>query len=199
LELRFYHLRLLIHQPFLAATEETEKYRYHVDQCVSAASATIHHLHETFLHRHYFRSWWYNSTYALFASMILLHHILKNPKSENIQKTSQDIELSIEVFTAMGHHRVAKRCLELVSEVFELAKKAIQDQESGPTLQNNLTVEDGSEFFASLIDPFLLEDFTFNDAKLDGLTPGIWNAPDPNVGGDGPNALEMFLNFSANR
>jgi hypothetical protein len=131
--------------------------------------------------------------------MILLHHILKNPKNENIQTTSQDIELSIEVFTAMGHHRVAKRCLELVSEVYELAKKAIQDQESGPTLQNNLTVEDGSEFFANLIDPFLLEDYAFNDSKLDGLTPGLWDAPDPNVGGDGPNALEMFLNFTANR
>jgi hypothetical protein len=131
--------------------------------------------------------------------MILLYYILKNPHSEKVQSACSDIELSIEVFTAMGQHRVAKRCLELVSEVFELAKKAIRENESGPILQSSLPVDDGSEFFANLIDPFLLEDYAFNDPKFDSLTPGPWDAPDPNLGGEGSNALEMFLNFTASR
>jgi hypothetical protein len=130
--------------------------------------------------------------------MILLYYILKNPLNENVPSACSDIELSIEVFTAMGHHRVAKRCLELVSEVFELAKKAIRESEAGATLQSSLPIEDGSEFFANLIDPFLLEDYAFNDSKLN-LTPGPWNAPDLNMGGEGGNALEMFFNFTANR
>lgn len=101
----------------------------------------------------------------------------------------------------MGHHRVAKRCLELVSEVFELAKRAIHEAQAGPVIQSTLpSNEDGSEFFANLIDPFLLEDYAFNnDTKIDGLTPGIWSAPDPSMGSEGGNALEMFLNFTANR
>jgi hypothetical protein len=103
--------------------------------------------------------------------------------------------MSIEVFTAMGHHRVTKRCLELVTEVYELAKKTIREQQEGPSFQ---TLEDGSEFFANLIDPFLLEDYAFNDQKLDGFTPGAWN-PDPTPGVESGNALEMFLNFTANR
>jgi hypothetical protein len=199
LELRFYHLRLLIHQPFLAAAEELETYPEHVNTCVAAASSTIHHLHETFLHRHYFRSWWYNSTYTLFASMILLYYILKNPLKDNVQSACADVELSIEVFTAMGHHRVAKRCLELVSEVFELAKKAVREQQEGLSIQNNLPVEDGSELFANLIDPFLLEGYAFNDSKPDGLTPGSWSTLDPNLGVESGNALELFFNFTANR
>jgi len=199
LELRYYHLRLLINQPFLAASEDFENYPDHVEKCVSAASATIHHLHETFLHRHYFRSWWYNSTYAFFASMILLYFIFKNPSNEKTKSACDDIELSIEVFTAMGHHRVAKRCLELVLEVFELAKKAMREPEEGPALPNPLPVEDDSGFFTNLIDPFLLEDYAFNDTKLDGFPPGAWNAPDPNLGTEGGNALELFLSFTANR
>ena len=131
--------------------------------------------------------------------MILLYFILKNPLNQNIKSVCSDIELSIEVFTAMGHHRVAKRCLELVSEVYELAKKAIREQEAGPRNQNTLAVEDGSDFFSNLIDPFLLEDYAFNEAKLDSLTPGTWNAPDPSMSADGGNALELFFNFTANR
>jgi hypothetical protein len=199
LELRFYHLRLLIHQPFLAAADETETCRYHVDKCVSAARATIHHLHETFLHRHYFRSWWYNSTYALFATMVLLYYIFKNPLDENVKTACSDVEMSMEIFTAMGHHHIAKRCLELVSEVYELAKKAIHEQQKGSFTGNTLPIEHGADFFASLIDPFILEDYAFNDPTLDGLNPSPLNAPDPSASMDSGNALELFLNFTANR
>jgi hypothetical protein len=200
LELRFYHLRLLITQPFLAVPEESETYPDNVDKCVEAATSTIHHLHETFLHRHYFRSWWYNSTYVLFASMVLLYYIFKNPSlpPDKISSVCADVEMSIEVFTAMGHHRVAKRCLELVTEVYELAKKAIKES-GGGEFAANFGMEDDSEFFANLIDPFLLEDYAFNESKMDGLTPGVWNAPMPNEGIESGNALELFLNFSANR
>jgi len=131
--------------------------------------------------------------------MILLYYILKNPLNENSKSACADIELSVEVFTAMGQHRVAKRCLELVSEVYELAKRAVREQEAGPTKQTSLAVEDGSDFFSNLIDPFLLEDYAFNESKVDALTPGPWNAPDPNISVEGGNALELFFNFSANR
>lgn len=199
LELRFYHLRLLIHQPFLAKTEETEMYRDHADKCVTAARATIHHLHETFLHRHYFRSWWYNSTYALFATMILLYYISRNGFNENVRSACSDVEMSMEVFTAMGHHRVAKRCMELVSEVYELAKKAINKQQESLSTQSTLPVEDDTDFFASLIDPFLLENYAFNDQNFGGPDPSPLNAPDMNANLDSSNALEFFLNFTANR
>ncbi len=124
---------------------------------------------------------------------------MKNPLKENIKSACADIDLSIEVFTAMGQHRVAKRCLELVIEVYELAKKTVREQEAGPSKQSTLPVEDGSDFFSNLIDPFLLEDYAFNEAKIDALTPGAWNAPEMNLGTEGGNALELFFNFSANR
>ena len=135
--------------------------------------------------------------------MVLLYYIFKNPLNEKIPSVCLDVEMSMEVFTAMGHHRVAKRCLELVTEVYELAKKTIREQQEGPNSTTGLggfPVDDDTEFFANLIDPFLLEDYAFNDSKVDGFALGTWNvAPDPNLGVESGNALELFLNFSANR
>jgi len=131
--------------------------------------------------------------------MILLYFIFKHPSNEKTKATCDDIELSIEVFTAMGHHRVAKRCLELVLEVFELAKKTLREPEEGLAVPNQLPVEDDSGFFTSLIDPFLLEDYAFNDANFDSFAPGAWNTPDPSMGSEGQNALGLFLSFTANR
>lgn len=134
--------------------------------------------------------------------MVLLYYIFKNPvlTNDKISSVCADVEMSIEVFTAMGHHRVAKRCLELVTEVYELAKKAVKEQHCGAEFAAGLPiVEDDSGFFANLIDPFLLEDYAFNEPKLDGLTPGTWNAPLVGEGMESGNALELFLNFTANR
>lgn len=138
--------------------------------------------------------------------MVLLYYVFKNPLNEKVVSACSDVEMSMEVFTAMGHHRVAKRCLELVSEVYELAKKTIREQREGLTSTNQsgatFPVDDDLDFFANLIDPFLLEDYAFNDDKVDGFPPGTWNinVPDLNLGGaESGNALELFLNFTANR
>ncbi|KAL2860651.1 hypothetical protein BJX68DRAFT_90163 [Aspergillus pseudodeflectus] len=44
--------------------------------CLSAAQSTIHMQYGPLLHRTYNRTLWYNTTYALYASMILLHIVL---------------------------------------------------------------------------------------------------------------------------
>jgi len=57
------------------------------------------------------------------------------PKLQTIKRqiysVRADVEMSIEVFTGMGHNRVAKRCVELVTEVYELSKKAVKEQQEG--------------------------------------------------------------------
>jgi len=131
--------------------------------------------------------------------MVLLFYVFKHPLDEQISAVCADIEMSVDVLTAMDHHRVAKRCLELVSELYQLAKKNIRDQQDGPSRGSSLPVDNDSEFFASMIDPFLLEDYAFNDMKMNGQTIGVWNGLDSNIGGEGSNALELFLNFTANR
>lgn len=121
--------------------------------------------------------------------MILLYQILRNPLHEDTESVCRDIELGIEVFQAMGGHRVAKRCLELVSEVYDLVKKVIE--ETPP--QN---VEFNEELFPNLIDPFLLEEFAFHDESIHGVHPPAWNELDTD---ESSSALGTFMSFMANR
>jgi hypothetical protein len=43
-----------------------------VGKCVDAATATIELMHEMFCNHIFFRTWWYNTTYVLYAASIVL-------------------------------------------------------------------------------------------------------------------------------
>ena len=123
--------------------------------------------------------------------MVLLYCVLRDPHQDSITAICADIEMGIEVFQAMGTHRVAKRCLELVSSVYDLAQKIIQN---GVTEQNPVVCLEADNILPNLIDPFLLEDFALHVG--DG-NPSSWSA---DFGMEQPSgALETFLQFMANK
>ena len=99
--------------------------------------------------------------------------------------------MGIEVFQAMGTHRVAKRCLELVSSVYDLVQKIIQSE---VTEENPVIDLEADNILPNLIHPFLLEDFALHVG--DG-NPSSWSAA---FEMDQPSsALETFLQFMANK
>lgn len=116
--------------------------------------------------------------------------------NDQVVSTCSDVEMSIEVFTAMGNHRVFKRCLELACEVFELAKSYSRTTR-WIIYAKYARYRRRFGVFANLIDPLLLEDDAFNDSKLDVRSP--WKAPDTNPGVESGDALELFLNSNANQ
>jgi hypothetical protein len=184
-----------MHQPVLfIPLSNSDEYQWHIEKCVAAASATVHHLRQVFVSRYFFRSWWYNSTYALFATMVLLYCVLRNPHQDSITAICADIEMGIEVFQAMGSHRVAKRCLELVSAVYELAQKIVQDDMAHQTVIANFEAD---ALLSNLIDPFLLEDFALHVDSIPGVHPPAWSTDLEMEQPSG--ALENFLQFMASR
>ncbi|CAK7221313.1 hypothetical protein SBRCBS47491_004485 [Sporothrix bragantina] len=95
LQLRYLNARILLHRTFLiSASVESHKEQYaaHTTACVEAASATIRFVHATYLHRPYFRTWWYNCTYVLDATMVLLYVILSNINPLTAAGLIEDIE-----------------------------------------------------------------------------------------------------------
>ncbi|KIW02725.1 uncharacterized protein PV09_06159 [Verruconis gallopava] len=138
---RFLNTRLLLHRPFLiAAAAETSPqlsnhsrpYAIHVAACVNASVHTIESLYEMYKHRPYFRTWWYNTTYTLYASMVLLYVILSNINIE-VDGTNPTytrahlmriVQKSIEIFQAMNMVAVARRCAEVTQEVLDIAKRS---------------------------------------------------------------------------
>ncbi|KAL2814954.1 fungal-specific transcription factor domain-containing protein [Aspergillus granulosus] len=124
LRLRFYNTRILINRPFLAASMSTtgNSLLPHLHTCLSAAKSTIQMQYEAFLHRIYIRTWWYNTTYALYASMILLHVILSGYPDIRDEELLADVEKSLEIFESMNNIVVARRCSEMIREVLEVAR-----------------------------------------------------------------------------
>jgi hypothetical protein len=126
--------------------------------------------------------------------MVLLYCVLRNPHQDSITAICADIEMGIEVFQAMGSHRVAKRCLELVSAVYEVAQKIVQDDMAHQTVIANFEAD---ALLPNLINPFLLEDFALHVDSIPGVHSPLWSTDLEMEQLSG--ALENFLQFMASR
>ncbi|EON61503.1 hypothetical protein W97_00718 [Coniosporium apollinis CBS 100218] len=147
LRLRFFNARILFHRPFLiaAATEENpEPYLTHVQLCVEVSRKTIELLYDAYVHRPYFRTWWYNATYTLYATMILLYVVLSNIQPGPEDDLLQDVEKSLEIFNAMNMIVVARRCAEITTEILEITRKLVQErrEKERPPRQQESTAGD---------------------------------------------------------
>ncbi|KAI9927803.1 hypothetical protein MW887_002655 [Aspergillus wentii] len=129
LRLRFYGTRNLIHRPFLvtstSSTDSSPEFLQHVHICLDAARSGIQMQHESFMHRIYIRTWWYNTTYALYSAMILLHLVLSNFPGIPDEEILQDVDKSLEIFESMDNIIVARRCAEMIRGVLEVARTCL--------------------------------------------------------------------------
>ncbi|KAH6643238.1 putative C6 transcription factor [Boeremia exigua] len=183
LYLRYLNARILAHRLFLAPRADGSQVDVssHVGLCLEAARETIQVLYVAYAHRHYFRTWWYNSTYTLYAGMIVFEDLLN------------DVVKAQSILESMQEATVALRSAELLREGLEIARSSSQHETNlnlpltgGHTSQVNgiphtrLDIHDSIPYidqqtlrtafptydtdpgplFASLIDPGLLQDFT---------------------------------------
>lgn len=188
LHLRYLNARVILHRPFLSdlTTCDLLERQKHIDLCLAAARKTIQVLYDAYANKHYFRTWWYNSTYTLYAGMIVLYVIMLGHSTEADDLLLEDVRKSRDILRSMEEASVARRSADLLSEVLEVAtaythqKKDTRIQTSaitpasdvcndhtrqGPSgLPNEISstgfVQHPEAFMASLIDPNILQDFT---------------------------------------
>jgi hypothetical protein len=149
--LGFYNARILIHRPLMASSDahNSPGLEVHTATCLDGARKTIDLLYEAYSHRHYFRTWYYNSTYTLYASMLVLYIILINYPHVSGEELIRDVEKSLDILHAMAHVKVAKRCASLISEVLEVVKRqprTLQDDQNrgeGSTTSVTNTIHNG--------------------------------------------------------
>ena len=65
---------------------------------------------------------WYNSSYALDASMVLLYVVLSNMQPEPAGVLLASVEKSIEIFKVMDRVAVTRKCAEITTEVLSIAR-----------------------------------------------------------------------------
>ncbi|PKY07980.1 hypothetical protein P168DRAFT_308153 [Aspergillus campestris IBT 28561] len=199
LKLRFYNTRILIHRPFLAgATANTESpaLHQHLHPCLEAARNSIQVQYESFVHRMYFRTWWYNTTYALYGAMILLHIVLSGFPGIDDDALLQEVDKAVEIFESMKNILVARRCAEMIREVSDVARACLarrgalvppaqpafglqpdvtavhddigQDEFFYSLFNQDAQADTRAEMLANLVDPTILEDFAFGDFSFMG-------------------------------
>jgi hypothetical protein len=128
LQLRYLNTRAILHRPFLAglANDTEPNKRAHVSLCLTAARETIFLLHESYKTRHYFRTWWYNSTYTLYAGMIVLYVMMFGQCDISHDDLEKDVILSQNVLRSMEEASVARRSADLMTEVLDVARSFTQ-------------------------------------------------------------------------
>lgn len=73
---------------------------------------------------------WYNTTYVLNATMIILYVLFTGVHDTPEIELQEDVDKSLEVFQAMNRVVVARRCAQLTREVSEVAKAVTHEREA---------------------------------------------------------------------
>ncbi|KAH8585448.1 hypothetical protein B0O99DRAFT_749021 [Bisporella sp. PMI_857] len=131
IQLRYLSAKSFLHRQFLTACLSNQSSyadsSTHVDNCIGASQELIQLLYNTYLYQPYFRTWWYNTTYILNASMNILYVMLLGIQTKSTESLISDVQKSLEVLQAMDSIQVARNCEQLISEVLEVVKARISN------------------------------------------------------------------------
>jgi hypothetical protein len=121
LQIRYYNIKMILYRPFLAYAAQSNQripplLEFTLAKCVEAARNTIEIMHATFCNHVFFRSWWYNTTYILYAASIILSYATQSAPSGEKPELFKLIEIAIEVLEAMDECFVASKAGEMIKQ-----------------------------------------------------------------------------------
>ncbi|KAK7217338.1 hypothetical protein V2G26_005341 [Clonostachys chloroleuca] len=170
LHLRYLHAKIVLHRPFLESPKSSTKAQMsrHVEACLEAARDTIRVMYNAYTNRHYFRTWWYNSTYTLCAGMVVLYVVILGQAAVPSNELLDDIIKAQDILQSMEESIVARRSANLIREGLEVAQACVQNQKNqsarpegtdseqehdispGQSDLNNMASQAGSDFSRTL-------------------------------------------------
>lgn len=160
LKLRYYSAKLTVHRPFITkdAAATSIEHESHSKICFGAAKSIINHMHQAFTDRHYFRTWWYNATYALSAGVVLLHLFLQDWTSD--PDVLLYVQQALQLLESMDTLLVARRSATLLREIHQLASSRASSAPSGTQDDYAAMLEQTGSYIAA-------------DDQLDNLLSGL--------------------------
>lgn len=118
---RYYNIKMVLYRPFLLYAVHRgrgsgEAFDEAVAKCVSAASKTIEFMNYMFCNFSYFRTWWYNTTYTLYAASIIVFYAQKTATLPELQGLLRLIHMGIDILKIMDENVVAKKAADLMQK-----------------------------------------------------------------------------------
>ncbi|KAI3391428.1 hypothetical protein diail_7379 [Diaporthe ilicicola] len=125
LNMRYLNLRILLFGSILLTSTPAERSSVPgsyecVQKCLDSAKKTIEIIHETYHHQEFFRTWFYNTTYTIFATSIILVYINQEASEVEIQPLLRLVHMAIEVLETMADECVvAGKSAKLLQKAME--------------------------------------------------------------------------------
>ncbi|ROW17103.1 hypothetical protein VPNG_01391 [Cytospora leucostoma] len=120
-----------------------------IDFCLASAKKTIELMYETFRHQEFFRTWFYNTTYVIFAAATILVYINQAPSEVDIEPHLKLVSMAIEVLDAMADESiVASRSAKLLQKAM-VREASLRHDKTSERLAVTLMSMTGSSTAAS--------------------------------------------------
>ena len=123
-------MRMLLFASFLTASSSHPHtslspsiYQENISKCLESAKQTIEIIYETYRHHDFFRTWYYNTTYTLFAVSILLVYIVQEASEAEKDSLWGYVEMSIEILETMDDCVVARKAAKMIQRALARAKE----------------------------------------------------------------------------
>ncbi|KAJ5647919.1 hypothetical protein N7490_004291 [Penicillium lividum] len=131
LGIRYYNVKMLLFRPFLS--HFTRKLRHPpseleetIAKCLDAAMKTIEVIHDIYRVHEFFRCWWYNTTYVMFATSTLLLPMSKLGMCEDTMPLLHSVEMGVEILEAMEESVVARKSVEIIRQYLREFRSSAQ-------------------------------------------------------------------------
>ncbi|OQE28645.1 hypothetical protein PENSTE_c003G06432 [Penicillium steckii] len=137
LGIRYYNVKMLLFRPFLS--HFTRKLRHPpseleetINKCLDSAMKTIEVIHDIYRVHTFFRCWWYNTTYVMFATSTLLLPMSKLGMCAETMPLLRSVEMGVEILEAMDESVVARKSVEIVRQYLrDFRASGAQQQATG--------------------------------------------------------------------
>lgn len=145
-------MKMLLFRPFLS--HFTRKLRHPpseleetIAKCLDSAMKTIEVIHDIYRVHTFFRCWWYNTTYVMFATSTLLLPMSKLGMCAETMPLLRSVEMGVEILEAMEESVVARKSVEIIRQYLREFRTSSNQQTS------STGVHDGNDELDALSEP----------------------------------------------
>ncbi|KAF9893930.1 hypothetical protein FE257_008901 [Aspergillus nanangensis] len=175
LGIRYYNVKMLLFRPFLS--HFTRKLRHTpteleetITKCLDAAMKTIEVIYDIYRVHTFFRCWWYNTTYVMFATSTLLLPMSKLGICSETIPLRQSVEMAVEILEAMDESVVARKSVEIIKHYLrEFRASETQSTMGNPDRDVGTYVSETTPNLGGFDIPEWAYGFGFPDCSFEGI------------------------------
>ncbi|KAH6856158.1 fungal-specific transcription factor domain-containing protein [Chaetomium sp. MPI-CAGE-AT-0009] len=138
--IRYFNLRILLFGSVLLTSTPAERASIPgsigaTEKCLEAARQTIQVIYQVLQHQDFFHTWFYNTTYTVFAASMILVYITQEATKSELPPLFEVVNMAVEILEAMSESVVATKAAVILRRASDSAEKKAWS--TGTTMTTN--------------------------------------------------------------